>query len=198
VKENTMGKLVISENATIDGVIQDPTGTEGFRLAGWFDLLGASDREAWAKAEFEEALAAEALLLGRRTYEWLIAQGWTSRTGGWADRLRELPKYVVSSTLGQLGWSNTILLDGDLVSAVEKLKQEVTGDIVVNGSGQLAHALIEHDLADEFRLMICPVALGAGTRLFGHASGRKRMRLAGTATVGDSLVRLTYQLVRDA
>ncbi len=165
-----MGKIVISENVSLDGVIQDPTGEEGFRLGGWFDRMGDKDREAWAKVEFEEALGAEALLLGRRTYEWFVARGWASRSGEWADRLRSLPKYVVSSTLEDLDWNNSTVLKGDVVNEVSKLKQKVNGDIVVYGSGRLVHTLMEHDLVDELRLMICPVVLGAGERLFGETS----------------------------
>jgi dihydrofolate reductase len=189
-----MGKIVISENVTLDGVIQ----TEGFRSAGWFDRLGGKDREAWAKVEFEEALGTEALLLGRRSYEWLVARGWPSRSGEWADRLRSLPKYVVSSTLEDLDWNNSTVLKGDVVNEVSKLKQKVNGDIVVYGSGRLVHTLIEHDVVDELRLMICPFVLGDGERLFGETSDLKPMRLVDTRTVGDGLACLTYQPVRDA
>ncbi len=193
-----MGKIVVSENASLDGVIQDPTGEEGFRFAGWFNGIGTRDREAWAKVEYEEALGTEALLLGRRTYQWLLAQGWASRSGEWADRLRDLPKYVVSSALADLGWDNSTVLTGDVVNEVSKLKQKVNGDIVVYGSGRLVHTLLEHDLVDELRLMICPFVLGEGERLFGDTSDRKTLRLAGTSAVGEGLVRLTYQPVRDA
>jgi dihydrofolate reductase len=193
-----MGKIVISENSSLDGVIQDPTGQEGFRFAGWFDQIGDKDREAWAKVEFGEALGTEALLLGRRTYEWFVARGWASRSGEWADRLRSLPKYVVSSTLEDLDWNNSTVLKGDVVNEVSKLKQKVNGDIVVYGSGRLVHTLIEHDLVDELRLMICPFVLGEGERLFGETSDQKPMRLVDTRTVGDGLVCLTYQPVQDA
>ena len=193
-----MGKIVISENASLDGVIQDPTGEDGFRFAGWFDRMEGKDREAWAKVEFEEALGTEALLLGRRTYEWFVARGWASRSGEWADRLRSLPKYVVSSNLEDLDWHNSTVLKGDVVNEVSKLKQKVNGDIVVYGSGRLVHTLIEHDLIDELRLMICPFVLGDGERLFGETSDQKPMRLVDTRTVGDGLVCLTYQPVRDA
>jgi dihydrofolate reductase len=193
-----MGKIVISENVSLDGVIQDPTGEEGFRFAGWFDRMEGKDREAWAKVEFEEALSTEALLLGRRTYEWFVARGWASRSGEWADRLRSLPKYVVSSTLEDPGWNNSTVLKGDVVNEVSKLKQKVNGDIVAYGSGRLVHTLMEHDLVDELRLMICPFVLGAGERLFGETSDQKPMRLVDTRTVGDGLLCLTYQPVRDA
>ena len=158
-----MGKIIISENASLDGVIQDPTGEEGFSFGGWFNQIGDNDREGWAKAGFDEALGAEAFLLGRRTEQWLAAR-WLSRSGEWADRLNSLPKYVVSSTLEEPRWTNSTVLKGDVVKEVSKLRQELAGDIVVAGSIQLAHTLIEHNLADELRLMIFPVVLGAGER----------------------------------
>jgi dihydrofolate reductase len=192
-----MGKIVISENVSLDGVIQDPTGEEGFRFGGWF-APATVDREAWAKVEFEEALGAEALLLGRRTYEYFVARGWVSRSGEWADRLRSLPKYVVSSTLEDLDWNNSTVLKGEVVNEVSKLKQNVDGDIVVYASGRLVPTLIEHDLVDELRLMVYPVVVGAGERLFGETSDKKPMRLLGSRTVGDGLALLTYQPVRDA
>ena len=203
-----MGKIVISENTSLDGVIQDPTGTEGFRLGGWFSRSMGSDGEAWAKDEFAEALGSAALLMGRRTYEWFVALGWAARSGEWADRLRSLPKYVVSSTLTDLSWANAQILTGDLAGQVSKLRRELEGDIVVHGSARLAHAqvrprvtgnavrrwaLIEHDLVDEVRLMIFPCVLGEGERLFGAAGQQQALRLADTRTVGDGLVRLTYQ-----
>jgi len=192
-----MGKIVISENVSLDGVVQDPTGEEGFRFGGWFGQMGDKDREAWAKVEFDEALGTEALLLGRRSDEWFAVR-WQSRSGEWADRLNSLPKYVVSSTLEEPRWNNATVLRGDVVNEVSKLKQELDGDIVVYGSIQLAHTLMEHDLVDELRLTIHPVVLGAGERLFGETSHRKPMRLVHTQTVGDSLALLTYKLVRDA
>jgi dihydrofolate reductase len=192
-----MGKIVISENASLDGVVQDPTGEEGFRHGGWFNQIGGKDREGWAKVGFDEALGAEAFLLGRRTDEWLAAR-WLSRSGEWADRLNSLPKYVVSSTLEEAKWTNSTVLKGDVVKEVSKLKQELDGDIVVAGSIRLAHALIEHDLVDELRLMIFPVVLGAGERLFDETKDKKPMRLVHAQTVGDNLALLTYELVRGA
>jgi dihydrofolate reductase len=192
-----MGKIVISENVSLDGVVQDPTGEEGFRHGGWFNQIGDKDREEWAKVGLEEALGAEALLLGRRSDEWLAAR-WPSRTGEWADRLNSLPKYVVSSTLQKPKWTNSTVLKGDVVTEVSKLKQELDGDIVVAASIQLVHTLIEHDLADELRLMIYPVVLGAGERLFGETSDKKPIRLVDSRTVGDGLAFLTYEIVRDA
>jgi dihydrofolate reductase len=192
-----MGKLVISENVSLDGVIQDPTGDEGFRHPGWFGQIGDKDRGEWARVEFAEALGTEALLLGRRSYEW-FATRWASRTGEWADRLNRLPKYVVSSTLKDPGWNNSTVLNGEVVNEVSKLKQELNGEIVVYASFQLGRTLMEHDLVDELRLMIFPFVLGAGERLFGEASDKKDMRLLDTRTVGDGLAFLTYEPVRDA
>jgi dihydrofolate reductase len=192
-----MGKIIISTNVSLDGVVQDPDGEEGFRLGGWFNQFGGKDLEAWAKVEFEEALGAEALLLGRRSDEWFAAR-WSSRPGEWADRLNSLPKYVVSSTLEHPRWNNSTVLKGDVVTEVSKLKQELDGDILVYASYRLGHTLIEHDLVDELRLVVFPVVLGAGERLFGETSDKKAMRLVHARTVGDGLAFLTYQPVRDA
>jgi dihydrofolate reductase len=190
-----MGKIVISENVTLDGVVQaDEEGSDS-----WFARLGDKDREEWARVEVEEALRAEALLLGRRTYEWFVARGWASRGGEWADRLRSLPKHVVSSSaLEGPEWNNSTVLTGDVVKEVSELKERVNGDIVVYGSGRLVHTLMEHDLADELRLMTYPFVVGAGERLFGGTSSVKPMRLIGSRTVGDSLAFLTYRPIRDA
>jgi dihydrofolate reductase len=187
-----MGKIIISENISLDGVVQDPTGDEGFQHGGWFGQATDRDREEWAKLEFGEAQATEALLLGRRSDEW-FATRWLSRSGEWADRLNSMPKYVVSSTLDEPRWSNSIVLSGDVVREVPKLKQQTAGDIVVYGSIRLVHTLIEHDLADELRLVVYPVVLGAGERLFAETGGSRLMRLTGARPVGDSLVLLTYQ-----
>ena len=190
-----MGKIIVSENVSLDGVVQDPTGDEGFRHGGWFGRIGDQDREEWAKAEFGEALGAQALLLGRRSDEWFAAR-WAARRGEWADRLNSLPKYVVSATLAEPRWTNSTVLKGDMMNEVSKLRQELDGDIVVYASCQLVRTLMEHDLVDELRLMVFPVVLGAGERLFGETSDNKSMRLLATRTVGDSLVLLTYELVR--
>jgi len=193
-----MGKIVISENVTLDGVIQDPTNEDGLGRS-WFTQIGDKTREEWAKVEFEEALGAGALLMGRRTYEWFVARGWVSREGDWADRLRSLPKYVVSSTaLEGPDWNNLTVLKGDVVKEVSKLTQQVNGDIVVYGSGRLVHTLIEHDLVEELRLITYPFVVGAGERLFGETSDVKPMRLVDTRVVGDDLVCVIYQAVRDA
>jgi len=192
-----MGKIIVSENVSLDGVVQDPTGEEGFRHGGWFGLVGDKDREEWAKVEFEEALGAEALLLGRRSDEYFGTR-WTGRSGEWADRLNSLPKYVVSSTLVEPHWSNSTVLKGDVLDEVSKLKQELDGEIVVYASRPLVHTLMEHDLVDELRLMVYPFVLGAGERLFGDTSDKKSIRPLNTRIVGDSLVYLTYELVREA
>ena len=191
-----MGSIVVSENVSLDGVVQDPTGDEGYRHGGWFGQIGNKDREEWAKVELEEALRTEALLLGRRSYEWFSAR-WRSRSGEWADRLNRLPKYVVSSTLEAPDWNNSTVLKGEVVSEVSKLKQELDGEIVVYASFQLVPTLLEHDLVDELRLMVYPVVLGAGERLFGETSDKKPMRLVDTGIVGDGLAHLTYAPVRD-
>ena len=192
-----MGRIVVSENVSLDGVGQDPTGEEDFRHGGWFTKIGNGDREAWAKAGLDEALEAEAMLLGRRSYEFLAAR-WPSRPGQWADRLNSMPKYVVSSTLVDPQWTNTTVLNGDAVSEVTTLKHELNGEILVAASLQLVHTLMEHDLVDELRLIVYPVVLGAGERVLAETSDKKPMRLMGTKTVGDGLASLTYEVVRAA
>jgi dihydrofolate reductase len=190
-----MGRIVISENVSLDGVVQDPAGDEGFRVGGWVGLI--KDSPQLNKLALDEALGAEAWLLGRRSYEFFAAR-WPSRSGELADRLNSLPKYVVSSTLDDPAWNNTTVLKGDVVNEVSKLKQELNGEIVVPASFQLLRTLLEHDLVDELRLKIFPVVLGAGERLFGETSNKKPMRLVDTKTIGDDLVYLTYQPVPNA
>jgi dihydrofolate reductase len=182
-----MGKIIISENVSLDGL-----GT-GERL---FDWVGQIKGEA-AKVLFDEALGSEALLLGRHSYEFFAAR-WPSRSGEYADRLNSMPKYIVSSTLERPAWSNSTVLAGDVVHEVAKLRRELAGDIVVYGSIQLVQALMEHDLVDELRLMIYPVVLGAGGRLFGETSDKKPMRLIRVQTIGDGLAFLTYQPAQEA
>ena len=190
-----MGKIVISTNVSLDGVVQDPDGEEGFRLGGWFGQFGGKDLEAWAKVSLEEALGTEALLLGRRSDEW-FAERWLSRSGERADRLNSLPKYVVSSTLEHTRWSNATVLKGDVVSEVSKLKQDLNGEIIVYASRQLVRTLMEHDLVDELRLKIYPVVLGTGGRLFGETSEKKPLRLVDTQTLGDGIAFVTYVPLR--
>jgi dihydrofolate reductase len=194
-----MGKIVISgpQNISLDGVVQDPTGEEGFRLGGWFVQFGGKDLEEWSKIALDDALRAEAWLLGRRSYEYFGVR-WRPRSGELADRLNSMPKYVVSSTLEEPDWNNSTILKGDVVTEVSKLKQQLDGEIVVPASYQLGRTLIEHDLADELRLVVFPVVLGAGERLFGEFSGIKPMRLIDARIIGDSLAFLTYKFARDA
>jgi dihydrofolate reductase len=191
-----MGTIVINTNASLDGVVQDPTGDEGFTHGGWFDQYMGGDREAWAKVETEEALRTEALLLGRRSYEY-FASRWPSRSGEWADRLNSLPKYVMSASLLDPAWNNSTVLKGDPVAEASKLKQELDGEIDVYASYQLVRTLIKHDLVDELRLMVFPVVLGAGERLFGETTDKTPLRLLDTRTVGDGLAYLTYKVVRE-
>jgi len=192
-----MGKIVISENITLDGVVQDPTGAEGLPQGGWFSEFGGKDLAEWNKVAFDEALAAEGLLLGRRSDEW-FATIWESRTGPFADRLNSMPKYVVSATLERPRWSNSTLLKGDAVTEVSNLKRQTDGDVVVIGSIRLAHTLITHDLADELRLTVYPVVLGTGERLFPETGAKKPLRLTAARTIGAGLTHLTYEFVRDA
>jgi dihydrofolate reductase len=187
-----MGKIVVSENVSLDGVIQDPAGDEGFRLGGWVGLIKESPQ--LNKLALDEALGAEALLLGRRSYEWFAAR-WPSRSGELADRLNGMPKYVVSSTLEDPDWNNSTVLKGDVLHEVSKLKQELNGEILVPASFQLLRTLIEHDLVDELRLKVFPVVLGAGERLFGETSDKKPMHLVETQTVADGIAFLTYEPV---
>jgi dihydrofolate reductase len=187
-----MGRIVVSENVTLDGVTEDPSGAEGFRLGGWVGRIGG--REGAAQVLLDEALGAEAQLFGRRTYEFLAAR-WPSRTGEFADRLNSMPKYVVSSTLESPTWNNSRLLKGDVVSEISNLRQTLKGEIVVAGSLQLVHTLMDHDLVDELRLMVYPVVLGAGSRLFGATKDSTSLRLLGTRTV-DDLAYLIYEVGR--
>jgi dihydrofolate reductase len=190
-----MGRIVISTNVSLDGVVQDPDGGEGFSLGGWFGEFGGDDLDEWVKVELGEALRTTALLLGRRTDAW-FAERWLTRSGEWADRLNGLPKYVVSSTLERPRWSNATVLEGDVVDEVSKLKHELDGDIVVYASYQLVRTLIERNLVDEVRLVVFPVLLGAGERLFGETSNKKPMRLVDSTTIGNGLASLTYEVVR--
>jgi dihydrofolate reductase len=189
-----MGKIVVTTNVSLDGIVEDPDGREGYKHGGWFGQFGGKDLEPWAKVETDEALQCDALLLGRKSDEWFAAR-WLERTGAWADRLNSLPKYVVSSTLKKAKWSNATVIK-DPIKEVPALKQVVRGDILVYASYRLVRALIEHGLVDEFRLVVFPVVLGTGVRLFGESSNQTPLRLARTQSIGEGLVLLTYQVVR--
>ena len=185
-----MGRIVVTEFVSLDGVMEAPGGGEDFQHGGWtFEI----DRgEEGDKFKLDEALEAEALLLGRVTYEGFAA-AWPSREGEFADKFNGMPKYVVSSTLEEAEWNNSTVLKGDVVEEVSKLRQGPDGDIVVHGSGQLVQTLLAHDLVDELRLMVFPVVLGSGKRLFGDTSDKKRLRLADSKTVGDGIAILIYE-----
>ena len=194
-----MGTIVMSgpQNVTLDGVIQDPDGAEGFRLGGWFGEFGGKDLEQWTAIALDEALGADAWLLGRRSYEF-FRERWQPRSGKLADRLNTMRKYVVSSTLRQADWDNSTILKGDPLTEVSKLKREIDGELVIPASYQLGRTLIEHDLVDELRLVMFPVVLGTGEHFFGETDERKPMRLVNVQTIGDGLVYLNYKFLRAA
>jgi len=185
-----MGKIIVSDNMSLDGVIQDPAGDEGFDRGGWVGLI--KDRPELARLALEEALGSEAMVMGRRTYEWFVSR-WPSRTGELADRLNGMPKFVVSSTLNEPTWTNTTVLTGNPVDAVSRLKREVGGDIVVPASFRLVRQLLEHDLVDELRLKVFPVVLGAGDRLFGDVGETRALHLIDVRTLDGDTTYLTYQ-----
>jgi dihydrofolate reductase len=190
-----VGQIVISENVSLDGVVEDPAGDEGFERGGWVGLI--KDRPELNQLALDEALGAGAFLLGRRSYEWFAAR-WPSRSGELADRLNSMPKYVVSSTLEHLDWNNSTLLRGDAADEVSRLKQKLDGEVVVPASFQLARTLIERDLVDELRLKIHPVVLGGGKRLFGETGDTKPLRLLNSKTVDGDVAYLTYEIARKA
>jgi dihydrofolate reductase len=193
-----MGKIVLSgpQNASLDGVVQDPDGAEGFARGGWFVRSGGADLDAWGKIALDEAIGARAWLLGRRSYEYFGSR-WRVRTGPLAERLDALPKYVVSSTLTDPDWNNSTVLRGDVVAEVATLKREVEGEIVVPASYRLARTLIAHDLVDELRMVVFPVVLGEGERLFDTTTGSKTLHLVDSKRLGDGLVFLTYRFVAE-
>jgi dihydrofolate reductase len=186
-----MGRIVVTEFVSLDGVMEDPGGSESFRHGGWsFEFERGPEGEQFKTAETMEA---DAMLLGRVTYEGFAA-AWPSRDGEFADRFNTIPKYVVSSTLTEpLEWSNSRLLEGDVVEGVTRLRDAPGGHVIVHGSAQLVQSLLEHDLVDELRLMVFPVVLGDGKRLFGPTSDRKRWRLADSRAVGDGVLTLVYE-----
>ena len=190
-----MGRIVVTEFVSLDGVMEAPGGGEDIKHAGWtFEIERGDEGD---KFKLDETLSSEALLLGRKTYEGFAA-AWPSRTDevGFADKFNSMPKYVVSSTLENPEWNNTTVLKGDPVKEVSKLRQRPGGDIVVHGSAQLVQTLLEHDLVDELHLMIYPVVLGIGKRLFDETSDKKRLRLTDSKTVGDGITTCIYEPAR--
>jgi dihydrofolate reductase len=185
-----MGRIVVTEFVSLDGVVEAPGGGENFKHAGWSFEIERGDEGN--KFKLDETLASEALLLGRVTYEGFAA-AWPSRTDEFADKFNSMPKYVVSSTLADPEWNNSTVLEGDVVEEVSKLKRGQDGDIVIHGSPQLVQTLIEHDLVDEYRLMVFPVVLGTGKRLFGETSDKKSLRLVDSKVVGSGVTILIYQ-----
>ena len=184
-----MGRIVVTEFVSLDGVMEDPGGSEGSKHGAWtFQFSRGEEGDTF---KLDETMGSEALLLGRVTYEGFAA-AWPSREGEFADKFNTMPKYVVSSTLRDPEWTNSTVLAGDVVEAVTKLKREQDGDIVVHGSASLAQALIDNDLVDELRLMVFPVVLGSGKRLFGDG-GMKRLQLVDSKAVGDGVMILVYR-----
>ena len=184
-----MATIAVTEFISLDGVVEDPGGSEDFKYGGWTFEIERGEGDAF---KLEETMASDGLLLGRVTYEG-FAEAWPSREGEFADKFNTMPKYVVSTTLKEPDWNNTTVLDGDVVDAVSKLKADTEGEIVVHGSIQLAQTLLEHDLVDELRLMLFPVVLGQGKRLFGETSDKKTLELAESRAVGDGVVILIYR-----
>jgi len=187
-----VGRIVVTEFVSLDGVMEDPGGAEGYEHGGWSFQVSRGDEGD--KFKLDELVDAEAQLLGRVTYEG-FAKAWPSITdeAGFAEKMNSMPKYVVSSTLTNPEWQNTTVLSGDVAEEVSKLKQEVDGNILVAGSARLVQALIEHDLVDELRLMVYPVVLGSGKRLFATTSDKKALRLAESKVVGDGVQILVYE-----
>jgi len=185
-----MGRIVVTEFVSLDGVTEDPGGSENFRHGGWSFEISRGDEGD--KFKLDETMASDALLLGRRTYEGFAA-AWPSREGEFADRFNSMPKYVISSTLSDPEWTNSTVLSGDLVDEVKRVRDEHEGDVVVHGSMQLVQGLLEQDLVDELRLMVFPVVLGDGKRLFGETSDKKPLQLKSSQTVGDGVAILVYE-----
>jgi len=188
-----MGRIVVTEFVSLDGVLEDPGGSEDFKYGGWTFEIDSGDEGRQFK--LDETVGSAALLLGRVTYQGFAA-AWPSREGEFADKFNNMPKYVVSATLEQAEWNNSTVLKGDVVKEVAELRQAVDGDIVVHGSARLVQTLVEHDLVDELRLMVFPVVLGTGKRLFGDTTDKKPLRLAGSKTVGAGVTILTYEPAR--
>jgi len=185
-----VGRIIVSDNLSLDGVMQDPAGDEGFARGGWVGAIAA--RPELAQLALDDALGSDAMLMGRRTYEWFAGR-WPSRTGALADRLNGLPKYVVSSTLDHPTRNNSTVLTGDLLDEVASLNGRFDRDILVTASARIVRTLIDHDLVDELRLKVFPVVLGAGDRLFGETNGVKAMRLVDARTIDGDTTYLTYE-----
>ena len=185
-----MGRILVSDNLSLDGVIQDPAGDEGFARGGWVGAI--KDRPDLGRLALDDALGSDAMLMGRRTYEWFAGR-WPSRSGALADRLNSLPKYVVSTTLRDPAWNNSTVLTGDLVEEVLGLKRRYNRDILVTASSRIVRTLLEQDLVDELRLKVFPVVLGAGDRLFGDLSVPKAMRLVHVSCIDGDTAYLTYE-----
>ena len=179
-----MGRIVVTEFISLDGVVEDPGGSEDFKYGGWSFAFDRGDEGNQFK--LDETMASDALLLGRETYEG-FAKAWPEREGEFADKFNTMPKYVLSSTLDNPTWGNTTVLDGDIAEAAERVKQEQDGDVVVHGSVSVVQQLLEHDLVDELRLMVFPVVLGAGQRLFGETSDKKTFKLTDLRSVGEGV-----------
>jgi dihydrofolate reductase len=189
-----MGRIVVTEFASLDGVMEDPGGSEDFRHGGWtFEYWRGDDGE---KFKVDETMNSAALLLGRVTYEG-FADAWPSREGEFADKFNQMPKYVVSTTLEDPEWTNSTVISGDVGQEVARLRDEIDGDIVVHGSATLVQTLLDNDLVDELRLMVFPVVLGSGKRLFGATDDKKPLRLTDSMTVGDGVAILVYQRASD-
>ena len=188
-----MGRIVVTEFMSLDGVIEDPGGSEDFKHGGWSFEISRGDEGD--KFKLDEARDSDALLLGRVTYQG-FADAWPSRDGEFADKFNSMPKYVVSSTLDNPEWTNSTVLEGDLAEAVAKVRDQYDGDVVVHGSPQLVQALIDQDLVDELRLMVFPVVLGSGKPLFGNTADKKTLKLTDSQTVGDGVAILVYEPAR--
>jgi dihydrofolate reductase len=185
-----MGRIYVSEFISLDGVMQDPGGDSKWKHAGW--SFKVSRGEEGDKFKFDETRETEALLLGRVTYEGFAA-AWPHVPGEFGDMFNNMPKYVVSATLKKADWKNSTILKGDVVKEVSALKQRLKGNIGVHGSARLAQTLLEHDLVDELRLMVYPVVLGSGKRLFGETTDKRSWKLAESRTVGDGIAILIFQ-----
>lgn len=192
-ERDDMGKIIVTEFVSLDGIMQAPGGGEDFKYAGWtFDISRGAEGDNF---KLQETLDSEALLLGRITYEGFAA-AWPSLKNEFADKFNSMPKYVISTKLAKPIWNNTTILSGNVVGEVTKLKKQLKGNIVVHGSAQLVQALIENDLVDELRLMVFPIILGTGKQLFGGTTNKKRLRLSSSKTVGDGVEILIYQPIR--